>query len=283
LDIDAATAAATPPLSGWRAHARDLLRMVRFHSRLPVPTPSFETEPHAPPDFRTASALAPFAGLIIGLPGAVVLAGAVAMGAPPLMAAGLAIAVAALATGAMHEDGLADSFDGLGAGGAPEQRLAIMRDSRVGAFGVTALVLALLLRTAGLAGLIAVSGAWGAAAFFLAASALSRSVMLLPMALLPPARPDGAASVVGRPTSAGLAWALGWGCAIVGAFSAAAGAVSLQAALGVAFAMAFAGAMTFWALRTIHGHTGDVAGACQQLAEIGFYLGLLMMLNGGKA
>jgi adenosylcobinamide-GDP ribazoletransferase len=282
LDIDAAHAATTTPLSGWRAFVRDLLRMVRFHSRLPVPTPSFETEPHAPPDFRTASALVPFAGLLIGLPGAAVLVLAVLIGVPALMAGGLAIAAAALFTGAMHEDGLADSFDGLGAGGAPERRLMIMRDSRLGAFGVVALVLALVLRVSGLAGLAAVSGPCGAALVMLAAAALSRSVMLLPMTLLPPARPDGSASVVGRPTGAGFIWAMVWGCVIAGALAAAAGAAGLQAAVGLGVALAFAGTMTFWALRAIHGHTGDIAGACQQLAEIGFYLGMLAVLNGSR-
>jgi adenosylcobinamide-GDP ribazoletransferase len=282
LDIEAAHAATRPPLSGWRAILRDLLRLLRFHSRLPVPTPSFDAEPHAPPDLRTASALAPFAGLIIGLPGAAVLAFAASLGVPALMAAGLAVAASALVTGAMHEDGLADSFDGLGAGGAPERRLSIMRDSRLGTYGVTALVLALLLRATGLAGVLAASGPFGAALMLLAAASLSRSIMLMPMTLLPAARADGSASVVGRPTSAGFVWAMAWGCGIAGALTASAGLVGLQAAVGVGLALALAAAMTFWALRAIQGHTGDIAGACQQLAEIGFYLGMLVVLNGGR-
>jgi adenosylcobinamide-GDP ribazoletransferase len=281
LDADAPPAAVyAPALTGWRAVLRDVAVMIRFHSRLPMPALPFETDPHAPPDFSRAAGTVPFAGLVIGLPGAGVLLLASWLGLPAMMAAGLAVAMAALVTGAMHEDGLADSFDGLGAGGPPERRLAIMRDSRVGAFGVTALVLALLLRVAGLAGLLAVAGPLGSALIALAAAAVSRGLMLLPIAILPPARPDGAASAVGRPTSRGLTRAIIWGCAWAGALTAAAGAAYLEAAVGVACALAFVGLMTWWTLRAIHGHTGDIAGACQQLAEIGFYLGLLTVLGG---
>jgi adenosylcobinamide-GDP ribazoletransferase len=281
LDHDAAPAHATPPLKGWRARLRDLAVMIRFHSRLPVPALPFETDPHAPPDFASAAPMAPLAGLAIAVPGAVVLAVATALGVPALMAAALAIAVSALATGAMHEDGLADSFDGLGAGGTPERRLTIMRDSRVGAFGVTALLLALMLRVTGLAGVAGLAGGAGAALIFLAVGALSRGIMLLPLTILPPARRDGAAMTVGRPSSQALVIAMVWGCVLTGALVAAAGATGLEAAAGAAMALVFAGLMTWWALRAIHGHTGDIAGACQQLAEIGFYLGLLMVLGKG--
>lgn len=267
---------------GWRRLACGIAAMTRFHSRLPVPRLPFEPDPHAPPDFRSSAEMVPFAGLVIGLPGTCLLWLVGMTAVPPMMAAGLAVAVAALVTGAMHEDGLADSFDGLGAGGAPERRLAIMRDSRIGAFGVTALALALLLRVSGIAGLVAVAGSAGAALLVLAAAALSRAVMLLPLGLLPPARPDGSAATVGRPTPRGLVAALVWGCVLAGALTAAAGGIGLFAAVtGVACAFAFAGLMTLWALRAIRGHTGDIAGACQQLAEIGFYLGLLMAMGKG--
>jgi adenosylcobinamide-GDP ribazoletransferase len=281
LDHDAAPAPDAPPLTGWRALARDLAVMVRFHSRLPVPALPFERDPHAPPDFRSAAGMVPLAGVVIALPGAIILALMTWLGLPGHMAAGLAIAVAALVTGAMHEDGLADSFDGLGAGGSPERRLAIMRDSRVGAFGVTALVLALLLRVAGLAGLVAGIGGTSAALVWLAGAALSRGLMLMPIVLLPPARTDGSAAAVGRPSTDALVKVLLIALVLTGAMTAAAGGGFLPTAAGVAVAVAFTCAMSWWALRALHGHTGDIAGACQQLAEIGFYVGFLTMIGQG--
>jgi adenosylcobinamide-GDP ribazoletransferase len=268
--------------TGWRALACDLTAMLRFHSRLPFPVLAFELDSHAAPDFRRAPRMIAVAGAIIGLPGAAALLLAAVLGLPPLMAAGFGVAVAAMITGAMHEDGLADSFDGLAGGRTPERRLAIMKDSRIGSFGASALALGLLMRCSGLAALLAALGAAGGALAMLAAASLSRAVMLLPLALLPPARPDGASAAVGRPAAATTALALGTGLAIAAGLCAWAGAGVAAPVAGFVVAALLAAAMILWSARAIGGQTGDIAGACQQLAEIGFYMGLLIAMNWGK-
>src|SRR5262249_46611727 len=101
----------------------------------------------------------PVAGLVVGGVAALIFALAAWLSLPPAVAAILAIAAAIALTGALHEDGAVDSADGLAGGGDPEHRLAIMRDSRIGSFGVIALVLVLGLRAAALATLPSVGWA----------------------------------------------------------------------------------------------------------------------------
>ena len=93
----------------------------------------------------------PIAGLVVGLIGAIVYALAHRIGLPSWTAAALAVAATLLATGCLHEDGLADTADGFGGGKTREQKLEIMRDSRIGTYGVCALALSLLLRVGALA------------------------------------------------------------------------------------------------------------------------------------
>jgi adenosylcobinamide-GDP ribazoletransferase len=278
---DAGTAA--PALTGWRAAVRDLLQMLRFHSRLPVPVLGFEGEGHAPPDFRVAPRMLPIAGAMIALPSALALWLAAAAGLPPLVAAAISLAILALATGAMHEDGLADAFDGLAGAGTRERRLEIMKDSRIGAFGAVSLVLALMVRAAALAGLLPILGAAGSALAVVAAAALSRPVSLMPLALLPAARREGASAAVGRPGGATFAVAAALGFGLAAGLCMLAGAGAAAALAGFAAALVLAALLTWWANRAIGGQTGDIAGACQQLAEIGFYVGLLAVAGWGKA
>src|SRR5574338_27075 len=95
------------------------------------------------PGFLAAAAgLFPLIGVGIGTCAALALLASFHIGLHPLACAMIALAVAALVSGALHEDGLADFFDGLGGGRTPEQRLAIMGDSRLGSFGGLALVFA---------------------------------------------------------------------------------------------------------------------------------------------
>jgi adenosylcobinamide-GDP ribazoletransferase len=276
-----ASAPETPqhPLAGWRMLARNLLQMVRFYSRLPTPQLPFEADKHAMPDFRTAPAMLPFAALLISLPSAAVLLAAGFAGLPALVIAALAVAVAAFSTGAFHEDGLADTFDGLGGGTTPERRLEIMKDSRIGAFGGTALMLGLILRVSLISALVERAGAPNAAFFVMAAAATSRTAGLLPLAMLPPARPDGFTASVGRVSMSTLVFAMVASLLIAGAAAGLAGIAIWPVAMGVGCGIAFTLLVVWWSLRTIRGQTGDIAGACQQLAEIGFYLGLLVVLG----
>jgi adenosylcobinamide-GDP ribazoletransferase len=257
-------------------YLRDLLRCLRFYSRLPVPVLASETAPYGPPDFATMARAVPLAGAVIGAVGALVLAAGHGLGFGAWLCAALAVASLTLATGAFHEDGLADAADGLGGGSTPERRLEIMKDSRIGSYGGAALILAFLLRIVCLAELMARTGAVGAAAAIVLMAALSRTAGLVLMTLLPPVRVAGSSYAAGqpRPRIVGLAWLICAGLASI------AGIVAPLPWLGLLLAFLFAGAvalaMARLSARLIGGQTGDVGGAVQQLAEIAGYLGLLI-------
>ncbi|MDX5356543.1 MAG: adenosylcobinamide-GDP ribazoletransferase [Rhodobacterales bacterium] len=195
----------------------------------------------------------PVAGAVVGALGAVAGWGALALGLPAGWAAALALAVQAMATGGLHEDGLADTFDGLMGGRDPARRLEIMRDSRIGAFGALALMLVLLARWSALVVILPIAP-W----VLIAAAAASRAVMPVLMAAMPPARPDGLSRLMGRPTAAqaGLAVLVALvPLAIFGPLAALIAVPLLLLALGR------------WAKARIGGQTGDILGAAQQLTE----------------
>lgn len=256
-----------------REALHDLAACLRFYSRLPVPQMPGEPDPHRPPDFARLPRMLPLAGAILSLPAALVLASGWLAGLGPFLAATLAVGIMAVTTGGLHEDGLADFADGLGAGGDRLRMLAIMRDSRIGSYGTLTLILALALRIGALATLLDRIGLSAAAGFVLAA-ALSRFAALAPMVLLPPARSDGLSAAAGRPrrASLGAAGALGlvlclaalpFGLSLLG--------VVVMVALSAVAALAVTGI----ARRRLGGQTGDVIGACQQAAEIAGLLGLV--------
>jgi adenosylcobinamide-GDP ribazoletransferase len=242
--------------------AEDMRACLRFYSRLPA-----GAQDHAMPDFARASRAAPAAGAVIGVVAASVMAPLSLLGLPPLVVGVCVVAALVLTTGALHEDGLADLADGFGGGATRDRKLEIMRDSRLGAYGVLALVLSTLLRVAAIAGLMAHGVFFGALAI-IAASALSRAVGLWPLATLPPARAQGAGASAAAPSSETLRQAVLLGVAVALA-PLLAGASAAQ--LVVAISVAFAGALgvTRLAARQIGGYTGDVLGAAQQAAEIG--------------
>jgi adenosylcobinamide-GDP ribazoletransferase len=271
-------AAPRPDLTGWRAVLRDFVQMVRFYSRIPMPKLPFEVDAHAIPNFTTAPRMLPFAGLLIGLPSALTLWLAVTLDLPALVAATIAVAMAVLATGAFHEDGLADTFDGLGGGWTPERRLEIMKDSRIGSYGGAALILALILRVAAISALLDETTPLAAGLLVLAAAGLSRTMGLTPVAMLPAARPGGFSSTVGRPTMQIYVLAMALSLCITGGLIALTNVPLWGAAIGIGLGMLLTAAMTVWSLKAIHGQTGDIAGACQQLSEIAFYIGLLISI-----
>jgi adenosylcobinamide-GDP ribazoletransferase len=246
----------------------DLLACLRFYTGLPLP--AVEADPHTMPDFSRAAALVPIAGALIGLSGALVLTLAASLGLAPLAAATVAIGFLVLITGAMHEDGLADLCDGFGGGATAERKLEIMKDSRIGTYGAVALVLSLLLRVGTLAGLVAVDLRL-ATAVLIAAAAISRAAGLLPLVLLSPARTFGAGFAAARPSARafGIAAALAFLCACLPLL---AGGTLPQIIAGYIVALLAAYGMTALARRQIGGHTGDVAGAAQQAAEIAILL-----------
>ena len=143
------------------------------------------------------------------------------------------MATGVILTGAMHEDGLADSADGLFGGWTVERRLEIMKDSRIGTYGMLALLLSGLARWAALTALIAAGPIWPV---LIAAGALSRAPMAVMMALMPNARQGGLSASTGRPPLPRAA--LGCGIALAIALPLGSGWPLLLAATLPALAMA---------------------------------------------
>ena len=266
----------SPPLSlpSARRFACDLAQSVRFYSRLPLPRLPFEREAFSLPDFGRLPQATPLACLMIAAPPALVLAGGAALGLPPLLAALLCLAANALVTGAFHEDGLADVADGFGGGATAERKLEIMKDSRVGTFGASAVATSFLVRGAALAGALDFYGWRGAVAAWLIAAVAARLFGVAPLAMLPPARREGLGASAGVWTAAmtPLPGALARGALLALALSillAMAGGLPESAlAAGLAAAAVATALMTRAAKRQIGGQTGDVAGATEQFAEM---------------
>jgi adenosylcobinamide-GDP ribazoletransferase len=242
----------------------DIRICLGFYSRLPIrqdgDTPIF-------PDFSRVSWAAPAAGAVIGALAAAFLLFFAALGLPNPVVAVLTLGVLVATTGALHEDGLADLADGFGGGVTRDRKLAIMRDSRVGSFGAIALTFSVLLRVAAILGALS-HGALAAALALVAASALSRVVGLLPLAMLPPARTDGAGASVSRPTHDAMRLAIFVGV-FLGCLPMLTGSSLAQTAAAILVAFGGGLGVTRLADRQIGGYTGDVLGAAQQVAEIG--------------
>lgn len=233
---------------------RDLLSAFALLTRLPLPNHQGSA---------AASAWAwPVVGAVLGALGAALASAALWLGVTPGVTAVLVLALAAMLTGGLHEDGLSDTADGLYGGWTRERRLEIMKDSRVGSYGVLALVLVTLARWSALTALLVYGGpANGFWAALVATGAVSRVPMVLMMALLPNARGEGLSHATGRPSQATALAALGTAVAIVGL------AVGWAALPMLASAVGMGVLLSVTALRRIGGQTGDVLGASQQLAE----------------
>jgi len=202
----------------------------------------------------------PLVGAGIGALCALAFLAAQLAGCGNAVAALLAVAAGIALTGALHEDGLADTADGFGGGSGRDDKLAIMRDSRLGSFGGVALILSIGLRAAALA---AIGEPIHAALALIAAHAASRGALPALMRVLAPARPDGLGAAAGRPsrTVAILAAVLGGGIALALLGPRTGGLAVLLT--GGALALA-----AILAQRQIGGYTGDVLGFFQQIGEI---------------
>ncbi len=222
-------------------------------TRLPVRAVSGEA-----PSMAASSWAWPVVGLAVGAISSVAGYFALAVGVTPPMAAIVALAAGALATGALHEDGLADLADGFGGGRTRDRKLEIMRDSRIGSYGVVALVLCFAFRAAGLAALIDSGGAFLG---LLSLAAASRAVLPAALILMPPARQGGLGRAAAgiEPVPARIAGVIGLLCLLP---------LGPGTAAAIAVAMALAAFAVGWlAMRQIGGQTGDVLGAMQQVAE----------------
>ncbi|HEV8374513.1 MAG TPA: adenosylcobinamide-GDP ribazoletransferase [Actinomycetota bacterium] len=200
----------------------------------------------------------PVVGAGVGLLVAAVYGGALVL-LPPLPAAAVAVLAGVALTGAFHEDGLGDTADAFAGGWDREEVLRILKDPRLGTFGVVAVTASLLLRVAAVAAL-APSAALAALP---AAHALSRSAAVAVMAGFPPAAGEGlgasyARALSGRRALAGVAAGAGVGGLLLGGWALPAGAL---AALG-------GWLLGRLAVRRIGGVNGDLLGAVQQQAEM---------------
>lgn len=270
------TSEAPPP--DWPGWGIATAICLRFWSRLPVPLLPGESDGHGIPDFREVPRALPFAALVIA-PAALVALGAGLAGLSGFIVAALALTTLALTTGAFHEDGLADTADGLFGGHTVERRLEIMKDSRIGSYGALALGLSLLLRASLIAMILDRSGAWAAAATVLVAAPWSRAEGLFMLATQPAARNSGAAAAVGQPTVLTARIALGLSLFLATGIGLAAQLPIAGLLIGFALAHGAAAVLSRMARRLIGGQTGDILGAAQQLAEIAIYLGLALALG----
>jgi adenosylcobinamide-GDP ribazoletransferase len=172
--------------------ARDIKTSVAFLTRLPVS----RTVSDSGADLAEASWAFPIAGIVVGLIGALTYILAYKFGLRPWPSAALSLAATFVATGCLHEDGLADTADGFGGGATCERKLEIMRDSRIGTYGVCALAISILLRAGALASLadprIVVFA-------LIAAHGAARATLPFLMVLVPPARGDGLSHAAGKP------------------------------------------------------------------------------------
>ena len=207
-----------------------------------------------------ATRLYPLVGALIGGFGGLIYWLAQSIGLPALPAALLALGATILLTGGFHEDGLADTADGFGGGPTRARKLEIMRDSRIGSYGVLALILSLGLRVGALE---AIGDAGLVTTALIAAHGVSRACLPLAMMCLPPARSDGLAARIARPGPAQV------GPALAIAVILAVALLPLISALWILLIAGLTVVVVLWlTARQIGGVSGDSLGALQQTSEV---------------
>lgn len=212
----------------------------------------------------------PLVGLMVGVAGAFAFAIADGLNLPPVISAIIALGTMIGATGALHEDGIADCADAFLTQGDKARKLKIMRDSRIGAYGTIALVLTLAMR-AGVLTVLATADQVAAALF--ASAAASRAAIPVMMHYMKPARRSGLAVTAGKPDRDQVIITILLGGALALLF--------LGPVVGVLALLLGAGAlaMVIWfAQRQLGGVTGDVLGAGQQAMEIGMLLAIVALM-----
>lgn len=245
---------------------RLVLTAIQYFTRLPVP----RWVGYSERQLNDASRYFPLVGILVGLFTGVVFVLTLRVFPQPI-AVLLAMLSGILLTGGFHEDGLADTCDGFGGGQDRPQILAIMKDSRIGSYGVLGLVFALLLKFSALAMLpaaqfVAISAAAHAFSRFMAVSLIYTQRYV---------RDDDSARA--KPAAQSLSHDA-FACAALFALVPLVWlGTSGGMAAGVAMALRIIVAQYFY--RRIGGYTGDCLGAVQQITEVGFYLGLLAWIS----
>lgn len=251
------------PLVQMRRTWFDLLTAVQFLTRLRVPT-----APYEPDSLARAVKFFPIVGLLVGL-GSVLLYFVLVPHLPLSIVAMLIVLYLVVITGCLHEDGLADSADAFGGGWEREKVLAIMRDSRIGTYGATALALSLIARIL----LIAALPRTHVTAWLLVAPVLSRWTILPLSFYLPPARDSDSERIDGQ--GARIARLTTRGSLIIGScltFVIVVALLRIRALVPVLACMGVALITALYYKHRISGVTGDCFGATTQLAEIAVYL-----------
>lgn len=245
------------------------LLAVQFLTRLPVPT----TDLFTPERMTATTRYYPVVGFMIGgLCAAIFWIAALLF--PTVLSLIIAVSVGVLITGAFHEDGLADTFDGIGGGRDKEHALHIMKDSRLGTYGTLALIMILTVK---LASLSLMPAAW-IVAVLIVGHGVSRLSSVIVIATSNYARQEGTA----KPVADGISRA----SLIIAATSGALGLTALAwrlpfeavvcATIGLVIGHIL---MRLLFERKLAGYTGDALGAVQQVSEIGFYLGLVAWVS----
>ncbi len=256
---------------------RHFLLALQFFTRIPVTGRLAQWVGYSPAMLRASAAWFPAVGGLVGVIGAVVFGGALALWGAPIAALLCTIATV-LVTGAFHEDGLADVVDGLGGSQDRERALDIMKDSRVGAFGAIALVLVIGLKVALLSALAVQHTVFAAMAAVLGAHVLSRLAPLAVMWCLPYVGGDASKSKPMADALSGHALGIALVCCVpaAGLLVFAYGGVTASSAL-LAGAV-FTWIMASWFKRRLAGFNGDCLGATQQVVEVAVYLALAARL-----
>ena len=262
---------------------RHYLLAVQFFTRIPVTGRLAAWVGFSPAMLRASAAHFPGVGWLAALLAVMVYAALHTALAPnplaPVVAAVFSTMATVLMTGGFHEDGLADVADGLGGSPDRERALDIMKDSRVGAFGAMALVLALLAKLSLLA-LLGAHSLLAAVCALAGAHVLSRFWPLWIVRSLPHvgdtarSKSKPLADQISGPSLA----AAGLWCFLPLAL-----VLSAQPAIFLVASLLVSGMaavwMARWFARRLQGFTGDCLGATQQVSEIGFYLGAALALR----
>ena len=235
---------------------RSLRAAVSFLTVLPV------ANADGSPGERLGRAYFPAIGALIGLAGGLV---AVSVGAvsSPLLGAAAAVAALAVLTGAIHLDGLADTADGLLTHGDATRRLEVMRDPRLGSYGVTAVVVVLILEVAAISSMAPLRALTG----LVIAGALSRFATAAVISFVPYVRPSGLGVAAWEPKRRALDLA-------VGAATAASVCLldPLRALAALPLVALVALSLVTVARRRLGGATGDVCGAVAELCQLAVLL-----------
>jgi adenosylcobinamide-GDP ribazoletransferase len=264
-----------PPSPATPAHLRpfaELVHALRFLTRLPVPFARTIDPPPLSQSMRMFSVAGALIGAVLG--GALIGAGYLQL--PPLLAGLIVCALGLLMTGALHEDGIADVSDGFGGGHTPEQRLAIMKDSRIGSYGALALIITVLAR-ASCYGVIMVMNPLAVLSILAAVQAFSRAMVVDLMWAERPARSDGLSVMAGRPSSQVAVFTIIVGLAFMGLCTAFVPPEKVIVALGLG--LAGTAIVRRLAVKLIGGQTGDVCGAVQVVSEIAMLLAFVSTLR----